>query len=77
MIAWPAVVERFRKVLDHGQILMVKGVIDREKEVIHVTVGYAVDMTERLNQLTTSDEKTGTLTRSHDSTRKKAKLKER
>ena len=29
-------VERFRKVLVHGQLLMVKGVIDREKEVIHV-----------------------------------------
>ena len=66
LIAWPTIVERFRKVLVHGQLLRVKGVIDREKEVIHVTVGYAEDMTERLDQLTTSDERTGNLTRSHD-----------
>ena len=45
---------------------MVKGVIDREKEVIHVTVGYAVDMTEQLDQLTSTEERTGMLTRSHD-----------
>ena len=66
LVAWEAVVERFRKTLVHGQLLMVKGVIDREGDVVHVMVGYAEDMTECLDQLTTSDERTGILARSHD-----------
>ena len=66
LIAWESVVERFRKVLVHAQLLMVKGVVDREKDVIHVKVGYAEDMSAQLDNLTSAAGHTGKLASSHD-----------
>ncbi len=43
--------EQFRAALLQGQLLRVKGVVEREQEVIHVVAGYVEDMTPLLQRL--------------------------
>jgi error-prone DNA polymerase len=52
VVVWTSVQERFRAVLLQGQLLIVKGVVEREKEVVHVVAGHIGDRTNFLMQLT-------------------------
>ena len=51
VIVWSSVLERYRAALLQGQLLRIKGVVEREKEVIHVVAGYVEDATWLLNEL--------------------------
>ena len=66
LVAWSSVLERFRKPLVHGQLLMVKGVVDREGEVLNVILGFVEDVSEKLEKLSSQDRERGVLHGSRD-----------
>jgi len=51
VVIWTSVLERFRAEVLQAQLLLVKGVLEREGQVIHVVAGEIEDHTSRLNQL--------------------------
>ena len=46
VLVWTSVLERYRAELLQGQLLQIKGTVEREGEVIHVIAGHVVDHTE-------------------------------
>jgi error-prone DNA polymerase len=60
VVVWTSVQERFRAVLLQGQLLKVKGVVEREKEVIHVVAGFVEDATGELVRLSAEPAEGGT-----------------
>ncbi len=54
VVVWSSVLERFRAALLQGQLLRIKGVVEREKEVIHVVAGYIEDCSDLLGELSAS-----------------------
>ncbi|MEZ5561090.1 MAG: error-prone DNA polymerase [Pseudomonadales bacterium] len=44
VVVWASLLERFRAELLQAQLLRIKGVVEREREVIHVVAGYVEDM---------------------------------
>ena len=48
LVVWSSVFDRYRAALLQGQLLKVKGVVEREGEVIHVVAGHIDDGTELL-----------------------------
>lgn len=66
LVAWSSILERFRKPLVHGQLIMVKGVVDREGEVLHVILGYVEDMSAHLEHLSAQDKQRSPLHGSRD-----------
>ena len=55
VIVWASTLERYRAAVLQGQLLRIKGVVEREKEVIHVVAGHIEDATGLLNELTRSE----------------------
>ena len=51
VIVWSTVLERFRAALLQGQLLKIKGVVEREGSVIHVVAGHVEDATECLRSM--------------------------
>ncbi len=51
LVVWASVLEQFRPALLQGQMLRVKGIVEREQEVIHVVAGYVEDVTPLLGRL--------------------------
>ncbi|MCB1686017.1 MAG: error-prone DNA polymerase, partial [Pseudomonadales bacterium] len=51
VVVWTSVLERFRAALLQGQLLRIKGVVEREKEVIHLVSGHIEDVTRLLAEL--------------------------
>ena len=66
LIVWSSMYERFRKVISRSQLLLVKGILQREGEVIHIVVGYAQDWTEKLETLASRERTDGKLVKSRD-----------
>jgi error-prone DNA polymerase len=62
VIVWTSVLERFRARLLQGQLLKIKGVVEQEKEVIHVVAGHVEDATGLLVELPSGGESTETAT---------------
>ncbi|MEM8767378.1 MAG: error-prone DNA polymerase [Pseudomonadota bacterium] len=60
VVVWTSVQERYRAVLLQGQLLHIKGVLEREKEVIHVVAGHIEDGTELLQGLVAQETDKGT-----------------
>jgi error-prone DNA polymerase len=54
VVVWSSVLERFRAELLQGQLLRIKGVVEREREVIHLVAGHIEDITELLGALQTA-----------------------
>jgi error-prone DNA polymerase len=50
VIVWPKVYERYRRIVLGARMIAVKGVLQREKEVIHVIARRLVDLTPELLQ---------------------------
>jgi error-prone DNA polymerase len=48
VVVWTSVLEQYRAALLQGQLLKVKGIVEREKEVIHVVAGHVADATSLL-----------------------------
>ncbi len=51
IVVWSSMVERFRAVILQSQLLLVKGHVEKENEVIHVIGGYFEDCSEELSAL--------------------------
>lgn len=51
IVVWSSMVERFRAVILQSQLLLVKGHVEKENEVIHVISGYFEDFTGNLAAL--------------------------
>ena len=51
IVVWRSLQERFRTALLGGQLLTIKGTVEREGEVIHVVAGFVIDHTELINTL--------------------------
>ena len=66
LVVWTNVLERFRKELIYGKLLRIKGVVDRERSVIHVIVGHAEDVSEHLEHLSSLGKKKEKLVNSRD-----------
>jgi error-prone DNA polymerase len=65
VVVWTSVLGRFRAALLQGQLLRIKGVVEREKEVIHVVAGHIEDNTQLLQQMAEAGA-TGTPFKSRD-----------
>ncbi|HKI74692.1 MAG TPA: error-prone DNA polymerase, partial [Pseudomonadales bacterium] len=48
VIIWTRVLERYRRAVIQGRLLKVKGVVEREKSVIHVVAGHVEDLSHYL-----------------------------
>ena len=57
IVVWSSVLERFRAALLQGRLLVIKGVVEREGEVIHVVAGHVRDLTRKLAGLSQRDTK--------------------
>ena len=51
VLVWTSVLERYRAELLQGQLLQIKGTVEREGEVIHVIAGHVIDRTTLLEAL--------------------------
>ena len=51
IVVWTSILERYRAALLQGQLLKIKGVVEREGEVIHVVAGTVSDHTPLLTGL--------------------------
>ena len=51
VLVWTSVLERYRAELLQGQLLQIKGTVEREGEVIHVIAGHVIDRTALLEAL--------------------------
>ncbi|MFW6094051.1 MAG: error-prone DNA polymerase [Pseudomonadota bacterium] len=51
LVVWASVLEKFRAALLQAQMLRVKGVVEREGEVIHVVAGHVEDVTDLVTAL--------------------------
>jgi len=51
VVVWASVLERFRAPLLQGRLLRIRGVVEREREVIHVVAGHVEDLTGLLGRL--------------------------
>ena len=56
LVVWASVLEQFRAELLQGQLLLVRGVVEREKRVIHVVAGVVEDHTPLLAELDSEEE---------------------
>jgi len=65
VIIWRTLLERFRTALLGGQLLTIKGTVEREGEVIHVVAGFVIDHTSLIDELLES-ERVGESFRSRD-----------
>ena len=51
VVVWASVMERYRSALLQGQMLRMKGVVEREGRVIHVVAGHVEDVTHLLQAM--------------------------
>lgn len=55
LVVWPAVFERFRRVVLGAQLLVVRGKVQKEGLVIHVVADQLIDRTDLLRRLAETD----------------------
>jgi error-prone DNA polymerase len=51
VVIWSSILQRFRAALLQGQLLQIKGVVEREGLVVHVVAGYVEDSSTLLSDL--------------------------
>jgi error-prone DNA polymerase len=51
VVVWASILERFQAALLQGRLLRIRGVVEREREVIHVVAGRVEDLTRLLDRL--------------------------
>ena len=51
LVVWASVLEQFRAALLQGRLLRIKGVVERDQEVIHVVAGHVEDVSGLLTTL--------------------------
>jgi error-prone DNA polymerase len=54
VLVWTSILERYRAALLQGQLLRIKGTVEREGEVVHLIAGHVVDHTDLLETLDVS-----------------------
>ncbi|MDA1073617.1 MAG: error-prone DNA polymerase [Proteobacteria bacterium] len=55
VVVWASVLDQFRAALLQGRLLKMKGIVERENEVIHVVAGHVADASDLLAHLSTDD----------------------
>jgi len=48
VIVWKNTLEKFRKEILTSKLLLIKGVIERERKVVHVIAGHITDISDKL-----------------------------
>ena len=66
VVVWRTVLERFRSEILQGQLIRVKGVVEREGDVIHVVAGQVEDFSEKLTSLTEREPRNQTVVRARN-----------
>ena len=56
LVVWKNTFQRFRTEILQGQLLRVKGVVEREREVVHVVAGHVMNLSEALGSLSRQNE---------------------
>ncbi len=51
IVVWTSVLDKFRAALLQGHLLLIKGVVERESEVIHVVAGHISDLSHELHEI--------------------------
>jgi error-prone DNA polymerase len=51
VVVWSSILDRYRAALLQGQLLKIKGVVEREGAVIHVVAGFVEDATAALQAM--------------------------
>ena len=51
VVIWTSILQRFRAALLQSQLVLIKGVVERESEVIHVVAGHVSDKSHHLNEI--------------------------
>jgi len=51
IVVWSSVLDKFRAALLQGHLLLIKGVVERENEVIHVVAGHISDRSHELHEI--------------------------
>ena len=51
VVIWTSILQRFRAALLQSQLVIIKGVVERESEVIHVVAGHVSDASHYLNEI--------------------------
>ena len=51
VVIWSSVLERFRPLVLHSRLVMVKGIVEREGKVVHLVAGHLTDLSHSLAQL--------------------------
>ena len=55
VVIWSSVLQRYRAALLQGQLLKIKGVVEREGAVIHVVAGHVEDATKMLTDMSLNE----------------------
>ena len=51
VVVWESVLQQFRAAILQGHLLLIKGVVERENEVIHVVSGHISDCSKELHEI--------------------------
>ena len=52
IVVWKAVLDNYRAAILQGQLVRIKGIVEREGEVIHVVAGHVADFSQKLETMT-------------------------
>lgn len=66
VVVWKSVLDKYRVEILQGELIRVKGIVEREGNVIHVVAGQVTNLTKKLASLATRDRQNERLVQSHD-----------
>ena len=55
VVIWPGILKKFRSAVLQGQLLKIKGVVEREGRVIHVVAGHIEDASHLFTNITSQN----------------------
>ncbi|SVC50812.1 uncharacterized protein METZ01_LOCUS303666, partial [marine metagenome] len=51
IVIWKTILDRYRSEVLQGQLLLIKGIVEREGEVVHVVASHIQDLSYKLGDL--------------------------
>ena len=55
IVIWKTILDRYRSEVLQGQLLLIKGIVEREGEVVHVVANHIQDLSYKLGELSKTD----------------------
>ena len=55
IVIWKTILDRYRSEVLQGQLLLIKGIVEREGEVVHVVASHIQDLSYKLGELSKTD----------------------